>query len=487
VNAATRETHTAVVVLVGERAYKVKKPVSLGFVDLSTREARRAACEREVSLNRRLAPDVYLGVAQLLDVDGTLCEDLVVMRRLPDEARLSYLVATKAPLETALGQIAHQLVAFHARAERGPRIDAQASAEAMASRFTTNWRRLEELPPSLHDPARSARVVELAQRYLAGRSRLFDERIARSRACDGHGDLLSDDVFLLPDGPRLLDCLEFDDALRYGDVLGDVAFLAMDLERLGRADLADFLLARYSELAGDTWPSSLAHLYIAYRAQVRALVAALRAHQGDRAEPEAARDLLRLALEHLEAGSVHLVLVGGPPGSGKSTLATCLANALDAAVLRSDELRKQTVGLDLDARAKSELDAGLYAPDITEATYTTLLDRARDCLERGVSVVLDATFADARWRQQATRLAAQVLANCTQLRCSLPEELARRRIAARSRRDASDATAEVAAALRARETPWPDAVRIDTSGAPDEVCATALGLVRQAASLRSPP
>ena len=139
------------------------------------------------------------------------------------------------------------------------------------------------------------------------------------RARDGHGDLLADDIFLLDDGPRVLDCLEFDDALRLDDVLADVAFLAMDLERLGRPDLAERFLAAYRAASGDTWPSSLAHHHIAYRAQVRAKVSAIRAEQGVPDSADKAQALLRLALAHLEAGRVRLVLVGGLPGTGKST------------------------------------------------------------------------------------------------------------------------------------------------------------------------
>jgi hypothetical protein len=159
-------------------------------------------------------------------------------------------------------------------------------------------------------------VDALAARYLAGRRLLFDRRITECRALDGHGDLLADDIFLLDDGPRVLDCVEFDDRLRWGDALADVAFLAMDMERLARQDLAERFLAAYREHAGDTWPASLAHHHIAYRAQVRAKVGAIRAAQGDDPAVAEARRLLALSRRHLEAGAVRLVLVGGYPALG---------------------------------------------------------------------------------------------------------------------------------------------------------------------------
>src|SRR5690606_13545776 len=177
------------------------------------------------------------------------------------------------------------------------------------------------------------------------RRRRSGRRVAAGRACDGHGDLLADDVFCLDDGPQVLDCLEFDDALRYEDVLADVAFMAMDLERLGRADLAEHFLDAYRRAAGEDWPASLAHHHIAYRAQVRAKVTAIRAQQGDAGSVDAARALLKLCFDHLEAGRVRLILVGGAPGTGKSTLAAGLAASLGATVLRSDVIRKERAGL----------------------------------------------------------------------------------------------------------------------------------------------
>ena len=486
--AGLAETHTALVVFVGERAFKLKKPVSLGFLDFSTREARKEACEREVALNRRLAPDVYLGVVDVVDADGRPCEHLVVMRRLPERARLSSLAAAGAPLEGEMRRLARLLAAFHTRAERSEAIDEASGPEAMLARFEANAARLGELPGELHHPAASQRVLELARAYLVGRGPLLAGRVAAGRACDGHGDLLADDIFCLDDGPRILDCLEFDDTLRFGDALGDVAFLAMDLERLGRDDLAGSLLEEYGRFSGDSWPASLAHLHLAHRAQVRALVAAVRAVQGVTASAETARSLLALALAHLEAGRVRLVVVGGLPGTGKSTLAAGLADALGACLLRSDELRKQSRGLDVATPGGAALDEGLYDPSVTAATYATLLERARICLSHGESVVLDATFTDPRWRAEARALAGDASAVLGELRCTAPADVAASRLSDRAGRgDASDATAAVAATMADRDQPWPTAATVDTSGPPAETRRTALALLVGAASLRSRP
>lgn len=483
---AVAETHSAAVIFFGDRAYKVKKPVDLGFLDFSTRTARQTACQREVELNRRLSPDVYLGVADVHDPSGDVCDHLVVMRRMPPERRLSTLVTAGEPVDDHLWQLAHLVAAFHASAERPPGAATAARAEALAQRWSDSTATLtghaQRNGAGHLDPGLVQHVHDLAVRYLEGRHRLFDRRIEEGRACDGHGDLLADDIFCLDDGPRVLDCIEFDDRLRYGDVLADVAFLAMDLGRLGRPDLADRFLDAYREHADDTWPASLAHHHVAYRAHVRAKVSAIRASQGDHASAEAAERLLFLTHEHLEAGRVRLILVGGLPGTGKSTLAQGLGDRLGATVLRSDETRKELAGMSLTASAAADLDEGLYAPDFTAKTYEALLERAATALGFGETVILDASWADEAWRNRARRVAEDASADLTELRCEAPTELAARRLRERAanagqateQRDPSDATPEIATAMADREAPWPSSIGIETSGAPEVSLAAAL-------------
>lgn len=463
---AVAETHSGVVFFYGDRAYKAKKPVDLGFLDFRTREARRAVCHREVALNRRLAPDVYLGVADLVGPDGELSDHLVVMRRMPIERRLSELVRAGADVTAHLDELADLLVAFHRRADRGAAVDAEAGVDATAGRWAHNTAEMEAFAGRFLDATAIEEVDGLAQRYLAGRRPLFERRVAERRACDGHGDLLTDDIFCLDDGPRVLDCLEFDDRLRYGDVLADVAFLAMDLERLGRPDLAQRFLDRYREVSGDRWPRSLAHHHVAYRAQVRAKVSAIRADQGADGAAEEAVALLDLAREHLRAGAVRLVLVGGLPGTGKSTLAAELGGQLGAVVLRTDVIRKELAGLEPTAPAAAAFGEGLYGADAKAATYAALLERAEALLVMGETVVLDASWSRAEERGEARRLAEQTASDLVELVCVAPPEVTADRMDRRRRRggDASDADPAVAAALAAQADPWPEAHVVDTAG-----------------------
>lgn len=471
-NAQVVETHTAVVVLVGDRVYKAKKPVRFPFVNLTTPHLRRRACEREVELNRRLAPDVYLGVATLTGVGGDGDEAVVVMRRLPDERRLASIISARradAPLE--LVKVARLLAAFHAAAPRASVMEDVAVATAR------NIQELAEVRGTVVDEADVEAARDLTARYVAGRAPLFAQRAAH--AVDGHGDLLAGDIFCLDDGPRVLDCLEFSDALRQGDVLADVAFLAMDVERLGGADLARGFLDAYREHSGETWPASLEDFWVAQRALVRAKVACIRAAAGDHDARYEAQALLRLALRRLRQSRPRLVLVGGTPGTGKSTVASGVADAYGMTLLRSDAVRKQLAGVPVGQWNPERYGRGLYDATHTAATYGELLRRASIALAHGESVVLDATWLDPRLRECAAGVAEAAVADLVQLRCVAPLDVATRRVLHRAltHADISDATPEVVARMATEAPPWPEACIVDTTGPPERSVADAAARV----------
>ena len=481
------ETHSAVVFFTGDRACKLKKPVSLGFLDFSTPQARAAACARETELNLRFAPDVYLGVAEIRGPDGRVCDHLVVMRRMPAARRLSELVRSHAPVVVPLRQVARILAAQHATAARGPEVAEQGSRDALRGRWTGNigqTRHIQELlaPRQPLEPAVVDETERLALRFLAGRAPLFDARIRDGRIVDGHGDLLADDIFCLDDGPRILDCLDFDDRLRWLDGLDDAAFLAMDLERLGVPALAEQFMAWYAEYSGDPAPVSLCHHYLAYRAFVRVEVACLRVVQDLSAAGRTACQLAELALRHLRAGSVTLVLVGGLPGTGKSALAGAVADRLGLAVLSSDRIRKELAGRPAGASAVAPYGSGIYSAEWTERVYAGLLHRATVSLAHGESVVADASFISARHRVTAAAAAAGVSADLVQLRCAASPELAARRISMRTG-GVSDADQAIASQMAALADPWPDATVIDTerggtAGLPGGAVEQALQAIR---------
>ena len=463
--AQIRETHTSVVFFVGDRVHKMKKPLDLGFLDNRTRAARESVCHREVDLNRRLAPDVYLGVADVHGPDGQVCEHLVEMRRLPDERRLAALVARGENIDTVVEQVARQVAGLHAASPRDPAIDRCATVDFLTDLWRQSLDHLERLPVGIDAAGLLARIRTSANRYLEGRAPLFAERIADGRAVDGHGDMLADDIFCLDDGPRIIDCLEFDDELRYGDGALDIAFLAMDLERLGAREAAHRLLSAYAEFSGDTCPASLMHHYIAYRALVRAKVTALRHDQGDAASREVSLGLLDQVARNLDRARVRLVLVGGLSATGKTTVSRLIGTHLDAVVLRSDVIRKELAGLDPVTDASADVDSGLYTRENTDATYAEMLRRARIALSLGTSVVLDATWLVESRRVEARRLADEASADVIEIECCADPAVLLRRIISRREQggDASDATPAVLDEQLHRRAEWPSAQVIDTT------------------------
>jgi aminoglycoside phosphotransferase family enzyme/predicted kinase len=457
------ETHISSVVLVGDRALKFMKPIANAFIDQSTVEKRRAACEQELRLNRRIAPDVYLGIGHVLENDETT-DCFLVMRRLPLDRRLSALVASPA-FPDHVRAVARSIATFHANQPPNNLAATLATADAMAQLWSSNIAELRELDDGTLERSDLERVERQASRYVRGRESLFAGRIARGYARDGHGDLLADDIFMMDDGPRVLDCLAFDERLRCGDVLLDVAFLAMDLERLGSPTMAAAFVDWYSELVGEHHPRSLVEFYVAYRSLVRAKVNVLRARQGQPAAALAARMFLQQCTDHLDDAVPMLVLIGGSPGTGKTTLAKQLAERLPIMVLSSDEVRKGLAEIGSGVHAYARPGEGIYSSDMTRRTYAELVRLARASLVAGESVVLDASWTLADERAAARGIADDVGVVVVEILCELDQYEAASRIHARMRTDdPSDATPEIAAHLRSRREQWPEAVVISTAG-----------------------
>jgi aminoglycoside phosphotransferase family enzyme/predicted kinase len=459
-SAELRETHISWVVLEGDRAYKIKKPVRLPFLDYGSLERRHELCREEVRLNRRLAPDVYLGVAALVPDDGAVrlapedapeaVEYAVVMRRY-DEHRTLARGAAGADEIRAVGR---RLAAFHAEAARPP--DAEASVPALERMLAENLETLGELGAAVDDAER------LVESVLVGRRR---ELLARARAGlvrDGHGDLRAEHV-VLEHGIEIVDCVEFDPALREIDVGLDLAFLVMDLSRRDRRAAAT-LVAAYREAGGDPGDDALVTFFAAQRALIRAKVALVRASQVDGADAarrrEHASELLALAGRlawqvRLGSGAV----VCGLAASGKSTLAASLAARSGATVLSSDVVRKELLGIAPSDRAPEEA----YGPEMNRRTYEELGRRARELIE---PFVVDATF-----RRRADREAGDLHDDLVWIECRAPDEVR----AARAREPRSVSDADAAVAIRqTREWEALDAphITVSTDQEPEAVIAS---------------
>ncbi|HTE04830.1 MAG TPA: AAA family ATPase [Planctomycetota bacterium] len=449
-------THASLVFRTPQRVYKCKRAKDWGFLDYTTAARRAHFCAEEVRLNRRGAPGVYLGVlpvwrdAQGFSLvragrPGAEADWAVAMRTLPDSCSALSLLAAGALGAQELHAIAARIARFHRDAAPAP----PASA-ALAESVAENFRQAAPFAGRLLDGGLLDALAPLHARWLARHAELLASR----PACEGHGDLRLEHVYLLPEGPALIDCIEFSERLRVGDPALDVAFLAMDLRREGRPDLAEYLLARWTWERDDQQAYALLDGAMSYRALVRAKVACLVAADPATAPETAARkaaeagEFLRLAHALLAArpvapvtgsGRPLLLGIGGMIASGKSTLADALGAALGLPVLSADALRKSLAGLAHGERG----GPGLYAPEFTARVQGQLLARADVVLDSGRSVLLDTTFGAAAWRARVAGHAAGRGAAFLLLECRVPEAVMRERLRARTG-GVSDAREELA-------------------------------------------
>ncbi len=478
------ETHISTVFLTSTRAYKMLKPVALGFVDFSDTAERLTAVDQELELNRRLAPDVYLGTADVHE-GGRLVDRMLVMRRIRDQDRLESLLRLRREhddsVEPVLPEDLRRCIDLVVRAVAKLHSDAgpvRGNAATMATRDAVrrNWQdNFDAIAPyvgELIDPREYEQVRRYSLDYLEGSSEVFRSRIDLGWVRDGHGDLRTEDIFCEPDGPRILDCLAFSEDLRIADVLADIGFLAMDLIHLGYPSEADRVLELYGDLTAETHPWSLAQHYIAYRAHVRAKVCCLQVSQGDPDKADLARVMHALAADRLRRAAPKLVIVGGGPGTGKSTVARGLSDAEHLSYLGSDIVRKELAGLSAEDRAGAVPEGGIYTPDMTERTYAEMMRRADMLLSHGESVVLDASFTQDMYRALARDLAARRRVRLVELCCEVDRDVALTRVRDRVG-DPSDADAAVVEHLGSRAEPWPQATVVDTSPVVEAVLAAA--------------
>lgn len=498
------QTHISIVFLVGDRVYKLKKPVDLGFVDYGTLERRRACCHAEVELNRRLAPDVYLGVVPItshrgrLRVGGRSSEALewaVEMRRLPDDERLASLVARDAVERPLIEDLGRRLAAFHGAARRGPDVARWGALEVVAGNCRDNVADVRPLVGVGVSSTVLDRIARLTEEALSDLGPRIEARAAA--ACEGHGDLRLEHVYVHGDERRIelriIDCVEFSEKLRCGDPASDLAFLAMELVRAGRRDLADALAAAWCEASGDAGAAALLPFYVAYRAMVRAKVDGFTARapevpaaQRERAVARARGHAL-LALGEL-APPRHrpaLLLVAGLPGTGKSVLARALSDAADLVWLRTDEVRKalgRAAGVgSIRGGAWGE---GLYAPAWTERTYARCLGLAELAWFEGRRVIVDAAFASEARRRAFLDAARAWGVRAVLLHLVAPAEVACDRLDRRVG-DPSDADRATHERMAAAWEPFgPGAARvartIDASGSPGAMLDQALAALRAA-------
>lgn len=470
------ETLLSWVFFTPDRAYKLLRPVEMPFLDHREAADRLRSVAREFELNRVICPDVYLGTADVIE-DGEVADRMLVMRRLPAERRLSTLVDDPR-FGYFLRAVARRVAALHA--SRQPVRDApMARLPELAANWRENFDVIRPHVGRVIDAEEFDAVERRVTAYLDRRDDLLDARIDDGFVRDVHGDLTAEDIFCLDDGPRIVDCLAFNDRWRIIDVLNDIGFLVMDVHRLAGWQIAEQLMRWYQEFSNEHHPASLAHHYVTYRAHVRAKVACLRIGQGDAAQVDLARRYHSLARDHAERARIRLVLVGGGPGTGKTSLSAGIGAQLGCPVLSSDEVRKSVTGTPADTHRYAPPGEGIYDDTTVAAVYRELLREAEAVLRSGSGVVLDATWTRDVYRRAARAVAHRCGAELVELECRVAPEVARQRVA-RRRIDAdggSDATPEVVDHLAARREPWPEAHTLDTAAPADQTIATSVARI----------
>ena len=439
-------THISRVFLAGDRVYKLKRAVALPYVDFTELAERKRACDQELALNRRTAPDIYLDVVAVTrEPDGTLQLDgsgeaidwVVVMRRFDQESLLDALAQKPGGLTRGhMEDLAESLAAFHNKADVSWNRGGYAATAAVAYE---NVEVLAKFGAGRYDDGKMRQLAALTDAQLAKIAPLLDRRRNEGRVRRGHGDLHLRNIVMIDGHPMPFDCIEFNDDFAIIDTMYDLAFLLMDLEHRNLRDLANAVLNRTLDLSGDVDALACLPLFLSMRAAVRAHVDAAQQKFDEGAA------YLDLALKFLAPQPARLIAVGGLSGTGKSSLARLIASGIGrapgAVVLRSDATRKRLAGIGL----YDKLPASTYTPEMSDRVYAQLLDDARRALDAGHSVILDAVHAKPEERARAEALAAKAQVPFVGFWLDVPLAVRQQRIGGRTK-DVSDANADVARA-----------------------------------------
>jgi uncharacterized protein len=496
------QTHSSFVFFAPPFVFKVKKPVNFGFLDYSTLEKRRHFCEREVALNRRLCPDLYLGVVSISTLHGrfvfgegdAVAEYAVKMRQLSADGFLDKHLERGTVEPEDLDRVAAVLKAFYQAQHPSDEIEAWGRIDRLRISTDENFRQTEQfIGHTISSPAFDA-IRYFTDEFYSRHSALFGSRIREKWIRDCHGDLHLEHVHLTPRELHIYDCIEFNDRLRYVDVANDVAFLAMDLDHHGRPDLGRHFVTKMASALSDAGMARLMDFYKCYRAYVRGKVESLHSVAPEAPETERqcsaedARRYFRLALRYVTTGlQPGVIIVMGRVGSGKSTLANALAAELSWKVFSSDHLRKQLAGVPLQTRGGPEERARLYSPEMTRKTYEKLFASAENEMRTGSGVVLDATFSRQAQREEFTGRLAQNGVAFHFLEAQADDETIKQRLIRRENQlhEVSDARHEDFEKLAQRYEPPVELPRerfaaVPTTSSPAEALRSSLTLLARA-------
>jgi aminoglycoside phosphotransferase family enzyme/predicted kinase len=431
-----RESTTSVVFLAGERAYKLKKPINHPDMNYSTPARRRRMCNLEVELTRRLSPNLYQGVQKIttrrpgfaLNGRGKVVDYVIQMKRLGDENNLRRLVVTEDVQDDDVRRLARKLSVFHEDAERRQLIDTFSRPHIMARQWNRRLRATAEYVGTIFSAEAYRDIVTFASYFLSENRSLFQTRIDHGYVCDGHGELTAEHIYL-ENGIQVIDCVEYNDRMRFRDVAFDLAALVLSFDALGATDLSDILIEEYKAASGIALQPVI-EFYLCFRAHDRALTLSRLANMPEvpLAEHQAlvrrARRYYHLAHRYARGDRQPILLImSGVIGVGKTRLASALSEILSIRYLAAEDAQEQFAKVEEGADPASNADAARV-----DKAYADLFARAEQRLERGGSVVLDAPFHNSTYRVAARSLARKYDAEFLVVECDADEDILRERV-----------------------------------------------------------
>jgi len=438
-----RETHISHVFLTGDYVYKIKKAVNLDFLDFTTLEKRYYFCHQEVILNKRLSHNVYLDVVPINHEDGKYhlngtgvpVEYAVKMRQLPQARSMVNLLKRNKIDRELIKELAVILSVFYSQGPSVEHIHSSGTWETILANCEENFRQTtiftgEILDEQLFEIVRSATIS-----FLHRKKELFDNRIKSKKIRDCHGDLRTGHIYFIDDGIQIIDCIEFNERFRYQDVTSDLAFLTMDLDYEGFSRIANYLLDDYAKYTEDPDVFVLVDFYKCYRAVVRCKVNCIRLDE-DGLVKQDRQKLVRETRKYLDLAYKYAVqftrptlwVVCGMPGSGKSTISRELSRVFRIKTFQSDVIRKELYGLKPDDQSDMPFETSIYSKGASALTYGRLLLLAQEEIEKGRSVILDATYGRQDNCTEAVRMAKDNDANIIFVECVLKENIIKKRL-----------------------------------------------------------
>lgn len=453
------ETHISWVILTGEYVYKIKKPVNLGFLDFSTLVNRHHYCNEELRINSRLAPQLYLAVVTItgtiekpvINGAGDALEYAVKMKQFPQDVQLDRMLLNDKLSELHIDALANSVAEFHLKCDISNELSEYGTPKILFAPVVENFLQIAQQQNFNFDANKLDQLQQWSKDFFHLNEARFSKRKSNNFIRECHGDMHLGNIAFWNKEILIFDGLEFDKKLRWIDVISEIAFIVMDLEHRDQYKFARRFLNLYLEITGDYDGVTLLDFYLVYRAMVRAKVSCIQAQQQSKNKilqqqlTQNYNDHINLALSYIEQKQPSLIITHGFSGSGKTILSQTILEQVAIIRLRSDVERKRLFGLDIMSNSNSTTNDNIYSSNATEKTHQRLFKLASAILNKGRSVIIDATFLSREYRQQASELAKQNKAHFYILDCQVSEKILLQRIAKRIQlnNDASEANKTV--------------------------------------------